>query len=115
MAGTVPRRWNGNGGGRLWGPVSRVAGPVSSAKVFGLVSGYVEFDSGNTQFCGALVAPVPSGTETEPNGAKVHDAVASPGAFETDLGMHSSMVQRLSWASRCPRAVLLSRTFSTVQ
>ena len=85
VAGTVPRRWNGNGGGWRWGPVSRVAGLASSAKVFGPVSGYVEFDSGNTQFCGAFVAPVPSGTETEPNGAQVHDAAASPGAFETDL------------------------------
>ena len=85
VAGTVPRRWNGNGGGRRWGPGSRVAGPVSSAKVFGPVSGYVEFDSGNTQFCGAFVAPVPSGTETVPNGAQVHDAAASPGAIETDL------------------------------
>ena len=28
VAGTVLRRWNGNGGGRRWGPVSRVAGPV---------------------------------------------------------------------------------------
>ena len=85
MAGTVLRRWNGNGGGRRWGPVSRVAGPVSSAKVFSPVSGYVESDSGNTQFCGAFVAPVLSGTETDPNGAQVHDAAASPGAIETDL------------------------------
>ena len=84
--------------------VSRVAGPVSSGKVFGLVSGYVESDSGNmqfcgavtapcgaetdfsdTQFCGASVAPVPSGAETEPNGAQVHGAAASSGAIETDL------------------------------
>ena len=85
VAGTVLRRWNGNGGGRRWGPVSRVAGPVSSAKVFSPVSGYGESDSGNTQFCGALVAPVLSGTETEPNGAQVHDAAASLGAIETDL------------------------------
>ena len=65
VAGTVLRRWNGNGGGRRWGPGSRVAGPVSSAKVFGPVSGYVEFDSGNAQFCGASVAPVPSGNGAE--------------------------------------------------
>ena len=44
-----------------------------------------ESDSGNTQFCGAFIAPVLSGTETEPNGAQVHDAAASPGAIETDL------------------------------
>ena len=81
----VLRRWNGNGGGRRRGPVSRVAGPVSSANVCGPVSGYVESDSGNTQLCGAFVAPVPSGTETEPNGAQVHAAAASSGAIETDL------------------------------
>ena len=105
VAGTVLRRWNGNGGRRRWGPVSRVAGPVSSGKVFGLVSGYVESDSGNmqflwcsdcalssetdfsdTQFCRAFVAPVPSGAETEPNGAQVHGAAASSAAIETDLG-----------------------------
>ena len=80
------------------------APPVSSGKVFGPVSGYVESDSGimqfcgavtapcgaetdfsDTQFCGAFVAPVPSGAETEPNGGQVHGAAASSGAIETDL------------------------------
>ena len=28
LAGIVPRRWNGNGGGRRWRPVFQVAGPV---------------------------------------------------------------------------------------
>ena len=32
VAGTVMRRWNGNGGRRRWGPVSGVAGPVSPLK-----------------------------------------------------------------------------------
>ena len=40
---------------------------------------------GTLQFCGAFVAPVPSGAETEPNGAQVHGAAASSGAIETDL------------------------------
>ena len=103
VPGTVLRRWNGIGR-RRWGPVSRGAGPVSSGKVFGPVSGHVESDSGNmqfcgavtapcgaetdfsdTQFCGAFVAPVPSGAETEPNGAQVHGAAASSAAIETDL------------------------------
>ena len=91
VAGTVMRRWNGNGGRRRWGPVSGVAGLVSSGKVFGPVSGYVESDSGNTQFCGALTAfggaetdlsdtqSVPSGAETE----QVHGALSA--AVETDL------------------------------
>ena len=102
VAGTFLRRWNGNGGRRRWGPVCRVAGPVSSGKVFGPVSGYVESDSGNTQFCGAVTAPcgaetdlsdtqfcgafaapVPSGAETEPNGVQVHGALSV--AIETDL------------------------------
>ena len=39
MAGTVLRRWNGNGGGRRWGPVFQVAGAVSSGKVAGPVAG----------------------------------------------------------------------------
>ena len=99
VAGTdnfVVRRWNGKGGGRRWGPGFQVAGAVSSGKVLGPVSGYVESDSGNMQFCGAFVAPfgsetdphvtvVPPGVETEPNGAQVHGAAASPVAIETDL------------------------------
>ena len=63
MAGAVLRRWNGNGGGRRWGPVSRVACHVSTGKVFGPVSGYVESDPGNMQFCGAVTAPC--GAETD--------------------------------------------------
>ena len=39
VAGTVLRRWNGNGGGRRRGPVSQVAGLVSSGKVAGPVVG----------------------------------------------------------------------------
>ena len=39
VAGTVPRRWNGNGGGRHRGPVSQVAGIVSTGKVGGPVVG----------------------------------------------------------------------------
>ena len=110
---------------------------VSSGKVFGPISGYVESDSGNMQFCGAVTAPcgaetefsdtqfcgafvaplgsetdplasqfcgvtvVPSGPETETNGAQVHGAAASSGAIETDLEIHSSMVQWLRlWVSR---------------
>ena len=106
VAGTVPRRWNGNGGGRRWGPVSQVAGPVSSAKVFGPVSGYVESDSGNTQFCGELrLTPTVR-----------RSMMQLPRLVPSRLiwRMHSSMVQRMSWASRCPRVMLLSRTFSTV-
>ena len=34
----VGRRWNGNGGGRRWGPVFQVAGPVSSGQVAGPVA-----------------------------------------------------------------------------
>ena len=97
VAGTVLRRWDGNGGRRRWGPVSRVAGPVSSGKVAGpvpvagntqfcgAVSAYcgTEMDLSDTQFCGAFVAPVPSGAETEPNGAQAHGALSA--AFETDL------------------------------
>ena len=41
-----------------------------------------EMDLSDTQFCGA-VAPVPSGAETEPNGAQAHGALSA--AFETDL------------------------------
>ena len=39
VAGTVLRRWNGNGGGRRRGPVSQVAGTVSTGKVACPVSG----------------------------------------------------------------------------
>ena len=105
VAGTLLRRWNGNGGGRRWGPVSQVAGPVSSGKVLGPVSGYVESDSGNMQFCGAVTAPSgaetefsdtqfcgafvgPFGSETDPHDSQfcgVHGAVASLVAIVTDL------------------------------
>ena len=44
-----------------------------------------ETDFSDTQFCGAFVAPVPSGAESELNGAQVHGAAASSGAIETDL------------------------------
>ena len=56
---------------------------MSSGKVLGPVSGYVESDSGNMQFCGAVTAP--PGAETEFNGAQVHGAATSPVAIETDL------------------------------
>ena len=39
VAGTELRRWNGNGGGQRRGPVSQVAGLVSSGKVAGPVVG----------------------------------------------------------------------------
>ena len=39
VAGTVVRRWNGNGGGRRWGLVFLVTGAVSSGKVAGPVAG----------------------------------------------------------------------------
>ena len=42
VAGTVLRRWNGNGGGRRQGPVSQVAGILSSGKVAGPVVGGAE-------------------------------------------------------------------------
>ena len=99
LASTVLRRWNGDGGGRRWGPVSRDA-PVSSGKVFGPVSGYVESHSGNMQFCGAVTAPCGAETDfsdtqfcgassgaIEPDleNAQFDGAVASPLGFETEL------------------------------
>ena len=39
VAGTVVLRWNGNGGGRRWGPVFQATGAASSGKVAGPVTG----------------------------------------------------------------------------
>ena len=95
VAGTILRRWNGNGGRRRWGPVSRVAGPVSFGKVFGPVSGYVESDSGNTQFCGAVTAPC--GAETDLSDTQFCGAFAAPvpSGAETEPTVRRSMVLRL--------------------
>ena len=86
VAGTdnfVMRRWNGKGGGRRWGPGIQVSGAVSSGKVLGLVSGYVESDFGNMQFCGPVTAP--SGAESEFSDTQFCGALASPSGAETDL------------------------------
>ena len=90
MAGTVLRRWNGNGGGRRWGPVFQVAGPVSSGQVAVHVA--AETDLSDVPFC------EPSGTETVLSNVERCDtqfggAVSAPAgggevlpAAETDFG-----------------------------
>ena len=90
MAGTVLRRWNGNGGGRRWGPdVQSTSVAVSLQDVSGVHPG--ETDSGGfllescvaggmeTDSCGAqFVFPV---VETESGGAQIEYPAA-----ETDAG-----------------------------
>ena len=78
MAGTVRRRWNGNGGGRRWGPASQVAGILSTGKVAGPVVGGAETELSDAQFC------VPPGSETDLSGVERGDtqvcgAVSAPG------------------------------------
>ena len=68
VAGTVLRRWNGNGGGRRWGPVSRVAGPGPA--VGGTVQTFAGFETDlrgvdATQFGGSAPA-----AETDCGGAQ---------------------------------------------
>ena len=64
------------------GPVFQVAGAVSSGKVLGPVSGYVESDSGNMQFGGAVTAP--SGAETEFSDTQFCGAFVAPFGSKTD-------------------------------
>ena len=89
VAGTVLRRWNGNGGGRRWGPdVQSTSVAVSLQDVSGVHLG--EIDSGGfllefcvaggmeTDSCGAqFVFPV---AETESGGAQVEYPAAETGA-----------------------------------
>ena len=76
VAGTVPRRWNGKGGGRRWGPgVQSSSVAVSLQKVSGVYPG--ETDSGGF----LLVSSVAGGAETEPGGAQIEYSAA-----ETDVG-----------------------------
>ena len=77
VAGTVLRRWNGNGGGRRQGPVSQVAGILSTGKVAGPVVGGAETELSDAQFC------VPPGSETDLSGVERGDtqfcgAVSAP-------------------------------------
>ena len=64
VACTVLRRWNGNGGGRRQGPVSQVAGILSSGKVAGPVVGGAETEFNDAQFC------VPPGSESDFSGVE---------------------------------------------
>ena len=77
VAGTVLRRWNGNGGGRRWGPgVQSSSVAASLQKVSGV-------HPGETDFGGFLsVSSVAGGaeTETEPGGAQIEYPAA-----ETDV------------------------------
>ena len=103
MAGTVLRRWNANGGGRRWGPVFQVAGPVSSGQVAGPVA--AETDPSDVPLC------KPSRTDTVLSNVEWCDtqfggAVAAPAgggdvllAAETDFGG----AQCLPGAGRCWR------------
>ena len=85
MAGSdnfVVRHWNGKGGERCWGPGFQVASAVSSGKVLGPDSGYVDSDSGNVQLCGTVTAP--SGAETEFSDTQFCGAFVAPFGSETD-------------------------------
>ena len=66
MAGTVLRRWNGNGGGRRWGPgVQSSSTAASLQKVSGVHSGETDSDGF------LLASSVAGGAETEPGGAQI--------------------------------------------
>ena len=118
MAGTVLRRWNGNGGGRRQGPVSQVDGILSSGKVagpvvggaetvlidaqIGVLSGFESDLSGverdGTQFCGTVAVPV--GRLRRASRFAVRGSDVSPAAEDTFGGTQSSGGSR-SWLWTC--------------
>ena len=81
VAGTVLRRWNGNGGGRRWGPGVRSSSvAVSLQEVSGVHP--AETDAGGF----LLESSVAGGVETEPGGAQIEYSVAETGAGGAQRG-----------------------------
>ena len=66
VAGTVPRRWIGNGGGRRWGPgVQSSSVAASLQKVSGVHPGETDFGGFSS------VSSVAGGMETDSRGAQI--------------------------------------------
>ena len=100
MAGTVPRRWIGNGGGRRWGPgVRSLSVAASLQKVSGVHPGetdvggaQIEYPAAETDVGGAQIAfPV---AETDVGGAQIEYSVAETGSGDAQWDALGTAVGR---------------------